>query len=170
MMHTVIEDPTETVKAARVRRMCGKLVGDAAAPIYGEQLGEALILGTGDRNEAEALHALFAAYDGARSAYAGRILGMRIHPAVSATEYRAKPEETEISEPVDLRTEEQKIEAAKRGSAEWDARLAKLQRWQALIIDSVRFGRETLHDAGDLTVSGRSFVAAMRKLRDVVER
>lgn len=163
-----IDNPTETVREARKRHMPRANRSTLLDPIMCEQAGQAITLAA-EGDEAAALWAVFTAYDRAHGTYSRLVLGRSRFPSISKMEFMPERLETRADDRPDLRTEDERVRDARNAMAAWDAHMAKLLPWQRHILAGVVRQAETLHDLGVLTAAGRSFVAAVRRLRDVVE-
>lgn len=163
-----IDNPTETVREARKRHMPRANRSTLLDPIMCEQAGQAIAIAA-DADEAAKLWEVFTAYDRAHGAYSRLVLGRSRFPSISKMEFMPERLETRADDRPDLRTEDERVRDARNAMAAWDAHMAKLRPWQRHIIAGVVRQAETLHDLGVLTSAGRSFVAAVRRLRDVRE-
>lgn len=159
------DDPLSVVMQARARRICRPVTSDNLAPILGEDAGIALCLGAGD--EASRLWDVFKRYDAAMRTYSRLVLGRDRFPSVSKMEFLPERLETRADDVIDTRSHDERIRDARNGRAAWAAMIDKLYPWQRMIIDGAARQIEVLHRDGELTSSGRSFVAAMRRLADV---
>ena len=163
-----IDNPTETVREARRRHMPRANRSTLLDPIMCEQAGQAITLAA-EGDEAAKLWEVFTAYDRAHGTYSRLVLGRSRFPSISKMEFMPERLETRADDRPDLRTEDERVRDARNAMAAWDAHMAKLRPWERNIIAGVVRQAETLHDLGVLTAAGRSFVAAVRQLRDVVE-
>lgn len=162
-----LDDPLEAPTQARRNRMGGKYTAkDLLDPANETEAGKALRIGVDDHDERRALFDLFMDYDKTATIYSSRVLGRTRYPAVSKMEFMPERLEASASDNIDLRAEDERADAAKQAMARWDALLAALHPWRARIIRNAH--HETMVRAGELTGAGRSFIAAMRALRDVV--
>lgn len=168
MVTIEIDNPTDTVREARKRHMPRANRSTLLDPIMCEQAGQAITLAA-DGDEAAKLWEVFTAYDRAHGTYSRLVLGRSRFPSISKMEFMPERLETRADDRPDLRTEDERVRDARNAMAAWDAHMAKLRPWERHIIAGVVRQAETLHDLGVLTVAGRSFVAAVRRLRDVVE-
>lgn len=159
-------DPLEAPAQARANRVGNLPRRELLDPSLETEAGKALWVGVKDATERRELFELFMAYDKAVNIYYLRILGRARFPAVSKLEYMPERLETRADDRPDLRTEAQKIDAARRDMAHWDGLLDRLHPHRARIIRNAH--NETFVRAGELTGAGRSFIAAMRALQDVV--
>lgn len=176
-LHQTVEDgmkpdrkdkPTETVMQARARRLGTTASLDLVTnDMLGDPCGEAIHLGVKPAVEARRVWDVFKRMDAADDAFCRRILGKRRFPAVSKMEFMPERLETGPNEPLDVRTEDEKIAAARDAQRSWQGLFDRLYQWQRLAIESAARGRETLHQSGALTAAGRSFVAAMQRLTDI---
>lgn len=168
-MTTRCDNPTETVMKARARRIGVKPSQDLVSnDMLGDPCGEAIHLGVKSATDARLVWDVFKRMDAADDAFCRRILGKRRFPAVSKMEFM--PERLETG-PNDLgpdpRTEDEKIAAAHDAHRNWSGLFDRLYPWQRHAIEAAARGRETLQKHGALTVAGRSFVAAMKRLTEI---
>lgn len=161
------EDPTATVMQARARRLGKKPSRDLLDDMLGDPCGEAIHLGVKPAVEARRVWDVFKRMDAADDAFCRRILGKRRFPAVSKMEFMPERLETGPNEPLDVRTEDEKIAAARDAHRNWSGLFDKLYPWQRMAIESAARGREVLQRHGSLTSAGRSFVAAMARLTEI---
>lgn len=175
-LHQTVEDgmtpdrkdkPTETVMQARARRLGKKPSRDLLDDMLGDPCGEAIHLGVKPAVEARRVWDVFKRMDAADDAFCRRIIGKRRFPAVSKMEFMPERLETGPNEPLDVRTEDEKIAAARDAHRNWTALFDKLYPWQRMAIESAASGREVLQRHGSLTAAGRSFVAAMARLTEI---
>lgn len=167
-------EPEEPPRAAAMRARAIALGVEPSEDVmdaYLEtQAGMALFVGVKDKDERRDLVATFSEYDKDHRLFMSRCIGQRMFPAVSKMEFMPERLEASASDPVDLRTVDEKADAAKKAMREWDQKLDALQSWQANIIKSVSYRQETLEVEGTLTAAGRSFIAAIRALHAVGQR
>ena len=161
------DNPTETVMQARARHAGAAPSHDMLAPVWCEPAGRALAIGAPD--EYAKLFALFVAYDSAMRTYSRIVLGRSRHPAVSKLEFMQERFETRADDVIDLRSEDERIADARESHARWVADLGKLRSWDRIIIERAALQTETMQICGQLTSAGRSFVAAMIRLAEVVD-
>ncbi len=135
----------------------------------GDLCGEAIYLGIKDKREAGMVWDLFKRMDAADDAFCRRILGRRRFPSVSKMEFM--PERLETSpadlDAVDVRTEDEKIAAARDAQRGLQGLFDRLYPWQRMAIQSAAMHREVLQRNGGLTCAGRSFGPAMKRLTDI---
>ena len=161
------ENPTATVMQARARRLGKKPSRELLDDMLGDPCGEAIHLGIKSATEARRVWDVFKRMDAADDAFCRRIIGKRRFPAVSKMEFMPERLETSPNEPLDVRTEDEKVAAARDAHRNWSGLFDKLHPWQRHAIESAARGRETLQKQGALTAAGRSFVAAMQRLAEV---
>lgn len=162
-----LDDPLAAPTQARRNQMGEKFSDKDLLDSSNEtEAGKALAVAVADKDERRDLFELFMAYDKAVSIYCIRVLGRSRFPAVSKLEFMPERLETRADDRPDLRTEEQKIESARRDMAYWDGILVRLHPYRARIIRNAH--NERFVSTGALTGAGRSFIAAIRALRDVV--
>ena len=161
------DNPTATVMQARARRLGKKPSRDLLDDMLGDPCGEAIHLGVKPAVEACRVWDVFKRMDAADDAFCRRIIGKRRFPAVSKMEFMPERLETGPNEPLDVRTEDEKIAAAWDAHRNWSGLFDKLYPWQRHAIESAARGREVLQRHGALTTAGRSFVAAMVRLTEI---
>lgn len=164
----VQECPLKAPTQARANIMAQKPSPSLLDPMLESEAGRALWVVCG-KDERKKLYDLFLEYDVARMVYAGRVLNIQRFPAVSRMEYMPERLQASASDVVDMRSPEERVDAAKKAMREWDAKLDKLMLHQSRIIRSVSNRTETCVIDGDLTTAGMSFVAAMRALRNMLD-
>lgn len=161
------DDPLEAPTQARRNQMGAKFSAKELLDASNEtEAGKALAIGVSDPDERRALFDRFMEYDKAITIFHTRVLGRVRYPAVSRMEFMPERLEASASDHIDLRTEDERAEAAKKDMALWDHRLAQLHPFRARIIRNAHC--ETFVVAGELNGAGRSFIAAMRALQDIV--
>lgn len=163
------EDPMMTVATARMRRTGIENAMDAVQPICGTDIGLCIReLTTGDDRAAaiNTWEALSASHRNYRELY----IGMTGNPQGAAIAMVPEPMETDPSLRVDLRTHDERIEAAKRSWATWEAKINALpvpnMKW------ALRGALEGFMGEGALwrdmapTPTGRLAVEALRRVNE----
>lgn len=161
------DDPMETVISARARQT-GKPESEVLHPMLCFDAGRAIDAGARSKDEAVRMWDVFADMDAAHSASVYHTTGKPRSPAVSKMEFMPERFEVRHDFPIDLRTEDERHDAAMRRWREAKHKLGFLsgREWHS-IMDA--FWQNTaLFDHG-ITVHGQTFVAAMRVLCEVVD-
>jgi hypothetical protein len=159
------EDPMRTVIHARIRRTGILDPKEAQQPICGDDLSLCIrALTTGD--ERALLVNTWAAISACHRNYRLLILGQTGTPQGAAIPMIPEPMETDPSLRVDLRTQEQRVEAAKRAWEAWEAKMAALPvpnlRWALGGAISGFMGDGALWRDQAPTVTGKAAVQALR--------
>lgn len=162
------DDPQRTVREARARQT-GKREKDVLLPMLCFDAGRAIDAGARNREEADAMWKTFSEFHAAHKNSVYHTTGKPMFPAVSKMEFL--PERFEVRHdfaPVDLRTEDERHRDAMNAWATWRHRLGSLTPRERYSIDCASRQMDTLYDGG-ITVHGKTFVAAMRVLCEVVD-
>lgn len=163
------EDPRIVVLNARARHFGPDL--DAASVMLADPAGQAILLGARDADEAARLWDVFARYDAADETYFRRIIGRHRFANVARLDMLPERFETRADDRPDIRSEDERDRDAVNGWMRWQGALQSLGAHEASLI--IRASRQTcgaLVICGQISATGRAFVAAMRALRGVVER
>lgn len=162
------EDPREVVKAARARMM-GKKPSELMllAMLY-HPAGMAIYL-SGEKDARVLWHA-FDMFDMCEQGYFRRVIGRPRFAATSRMEFMPERLETRADDSPDPRTEEQKIAYTTKAWMQWQGLLGQLPGFQRSAIIRASWQMDELHKGGSLTVHGKSFIAAIRSLADILER
>lgn len=163
----VEEDPLKAPMRARAIKVGENPSEKVLHPMLECEAGCALWVGVKSVDDRRRLFNVFLEYDLTRSLFASRVLNTTRFPAVSKMEFRPERLEASASDVVDLRSPQEKADAAKKKMAEWDAHLDRLPIWQGRIIRSVSNRQETCVIEGELTTAGRSFIVAIKALDEV---
>lgn len=165
------DNPLDTVRKARARHLSCTASDEVLAPMLGDPCGQAISIGAENKQEAANLWQVFSDLDAADDAFHRRILGKPRFPAVSKMEFMPERLETGPNEPpIDIRTEDERIAAARDAWAHWRADLDKLYPWQRMAVTRGMRQMEAMHIRGALTAAGRSFVSGIRALHHVRKR
>lgn len=134
------------------------------------QAGLAITIGAKDDNERSRLWDVWRGLDGAEATYFRRILGKSRHAKTAKIEMQP-PEalETRPDDRPDLRDEDQKDRDAVNGWMRWKGFLGHLATHERVSISQALQHKSGLVKDGKLSVSGVTFLAAMRELARVVE-
>lgn len=162
------DDPTKTVREARARQLY-KGEQDVFDPMLCFDAGRALDAGARNKDEAKTLWDLFTRFDIAHRASVYHSTGKPREPAVSRMEFM--PERFEVRHdlpPIDLRSEEERHDAAMKRWRECKHLLGFLTSRERYAINDAFWQGTTLYDGG-ITVHGQTFVASMRTLSEVVD-
>lgn len=169
-----VREPEEPALLAPMQARANALgvepTDEVLAPYLETEAGKVLFIAVKNKDERRDLFNTFNEYDRAHTLYMSRVAGIRMFPAVSKMEFMPERLEASASDVIDLRTTEEKADAAKKRMAEWDSLFLQLHTWDANILKSVSYRQETLVDRGEITSAGRSFVAAIRRLHQLSER
>ena len=163
------EDPMNVVTLARQRRTGIADAQDARQPICGTDMGLCIRhIAKGDER-ADLVNA-WSAISAAHRNYRLLIIGQTGDPQGAAIPMLADPMETDPSLRVDLRTHEQRIEAAKRAWGEWWAKIKALPvpnlRWAISgALDGFMGDGALWRDQGP-TATGSAAVQALRMMLD----
>jgi hypothetical protein len=123
--HKPKDDPMAVVIAARMRQTGITDPAEARQPICGDHMGLCIrALATGD-DRAELVNT-WAAISASHRNFRTLVLGTTGSPQGAAIPMLAEPMETDQSLRVDLRTHDERVEAAKRGWGAWEAKIAAL--------------------------------------------
>lgn len=163
------EDARVVAFNARIRHF-GPSV-DAASVMLADPAGQAIHIGARDADEAGKLWDVFARYDAADERYSRRILGQPRFANVGRLDILPERFETRADDRPDLRSEDERDRDAVNGWMRWQGAMQSLGAHDAGLI--TRASRQTcgaLVIGGRLSTTGAAFVAAMRMLRQVVER
>lgn len=165
------DNPLDTVRTARARHLSRAVSDDVLAPMLGDPCGQAISIGAESAQEASELWQVFSDLDAADEAFHRRILGKPRFAAVSKMEFMPERMETGPNEPpIDIRTEDERIAAARESWSNWCADLDKIYPWRRIAVMRGMRHLEPLHVQGKLTAAGRSFVAGIRSLHHVRKR
>ena len=133
------------------------------SPSVADSAGRSLVLSEGHDGAAH----LVETYGALRIANerAGRAMGVGVYPKSGKIEMMPDRMETSAdAPPPDLRTQDERDEAAERAWAIWSGRLAQLPMGAASSIWTAIYGWADLHDGARITSAGQRFVAAMKDL------
>tara|TARA_Y100000310_G_scaffold257071_1_gene265052 strand:- start:2495 stop:3166 length:672 start_codon:yes stop_codon:yes gene_type:complete len=135
------------------------------------QAGLAITIGAKDDKERQRLWNVWRGLDGAEATYYRRILGKSRHAKTAKIEMQP-PEafEARPDDKPDLRDDDQKDRDAVNGWMRWRGYLGHLKTHERVSISQALQHKAGLVKDGKLSVSGVTFLAAMRVLADVVER
>jgi hypothetical protein len=161
------EDPMNVVTLARQRRTGIEDAKEARQPICGTDMGLCIrALAKGDER-ADLVNA-WAALSAAHRNYRLLIIGQTGEPQGAAIPMLPEPMETDQSLRVDLRTYEQRVEAAKRQWFEWWGKIKALPvpnlRWAISGALDGFLGEATLWRDQAPTVTGKAAVQALRMM------
>jgi hypothetical protein len=159
------DDPMRTVIHARIRRTGIMDPKEAQQPICGDDLSLCIrALTTGD--ERALLVNTWAALSACHRNYRLLIIGQTGSPQGAAIPMIPEPMETDPSLRVDLRTQEQRVEAAKRAWQAWNGKIRSLPtpplQWALSGALSGFMGDGALWRDQGPTVTGRVAVQALR--------
>lgn len=163
------EDPRVVVLNARTRHFGPEV--DAASVMLSDPAGQAIHLGARDADEAARLWDVFARYDAADETYFRRIIGRHRFANVARLDMLPERFETRADDRPDIRSEDERDRDAVNGWMGWQGALQSLGAHDASLI--IRASRQTcgaLVIGGEVSTTGSAFVAAMRALRQVVDR
>ena len=143
----------EAIKSnnAKLAKMRSQSLGEAA--------GIALHLSL-PGHEAARLYAHYAGLTAAEDRY-HRSIGKSIHAKTAKIEMMPERVETRADDTPDLRTQDERDEAAKSAWRRWDGLLDAIGLMHRSSIDTARMGFAELVVDGSVTVHGKRFVAAM---------
>ena len=163
------EDPRVVALNARIRHFGPEV--DAASVMLADPAGQAIHIGARDADEAGKLWDVFARFDAADETYFRRIIGQPRFANVGRLDMMPERFETRADDRPDLRTEDERDRDAVNGWMRWQGALQAIGAHDAgLIIHESRQTCVAMFIGGRLSTTGASFVAAMRSLRQVVER
>jgi hypothetical protein len=159
------EDPMRTVTHARIRRTGILDPKEAQQPICGDDMGLCIrAMSTGD--DRAMLVNTWAAISASHRNYRLLIIGATGTPQGAAIPMMPEPMETDPSLRVDLRTHDQRIEAAKRGWDVWEGKIRSLStpnlRWALNGALSGFMGDGALWRDQGPTTTGKTAVQALR--------
>lgn len=168
------EDPRKTALQARCRISGIQDPKEAARALLGTQMGlciNALAEGKGEAARKSDLADLTEAWQAISASHRNfrlLVIGQTGNPQGAAIAMVPDPVETDPSLRVDLRTHEERVEAAKRSWAGWEARIAALPvpnlKWALRGALEGFMGEDTLWRDCAPTTSGRLAVKALRRL------
>jgi hypothetical protein len=161
------EDPRKTALQARCRRAGISDPKEAARALLGTEMGlcvNALSQGQELADLTEAWQAISASFRN----YRLLVIGKTGDPQGAAIGMIPEKVETDPSLRVDLRTHDERVEAAKRSKAQWDARINALpvpnMRWALRGALEGFMGEDTLWRDCAPTTNGRLAVEALRRV------
>jgi hypothetical protein len=161
------EDPRKTALYARCRRAGISDPKEAARALLGTEMGlcvNALSQGQELADLTEAWQAISASFRN----YRLLVIGQTGDPQGAAIGMIPDKVETDPSLRVDLRTHEERVEAAKRSKAQWDARIAALpvpnMKWALRGALEGFMGEDSLWRDCAPTTNGRLAVEALRRV------
>jgi hypothetical protein len=159
------EDPMRTVIHARIRRTGIMDPKEAQQPICGDDLSLCIrALSTGD--DRALLVNTWAAISASHRNYRLLIIGATGTPQGAAIPMIPEPMETDPSLRVDLRTHDQRVEAARRAWGAWETKIAALPvpnlRWALRGVLSGFLGDGRLWRDQAPTSAGKAAVQALR--------
>jgi hypothetical protein len=159
------EDPMRTVIHARIRRTGIMDPKEAQQPICGDDMGLCIrALATGD--ERAHLVNTWAAISACHRNYRLLIIGATGNPQGAAIPMIPEPMETDPSLRVDLRTHDQRVDAAKRAWEAWNGKIRSLPtpplQWALSGTLAGFMGDGALWRDHGPTVTGRTAVQALR--------
>lgn len=162
------DDPQRTVREARARQL-SKPESEVMLEMLCFDAGRAINAGAAKKDEAKRMWETFTKFDQAHRASVFHSTGKPREPVVSRMEFM--PERFEVRHdlpPIDLRSEQERHDAAMKRWRECRAVLGLLGRWERHSITDAFYQSTALYDGG-ITVSGQTFVAAMRSLCAAVD-
>lgn len=162
------DDPQQTVREARARQT-GRPEDIVTAPMFGEDAGRAIDAGARNREEAAEMWRVYRAFDQAHRASVFHSTGRPMFPAVSKMEYMPERFEVRADFAPDLRSEQERHDAAMKAWDYWRHVTGFLSPRERLSVVNASWQRDQLHLDGGLTVHGVTFVAAMRAMVAVVD-
>lgn len=168
----------EDASLAPLRTRChhaGLAVSEASiravrAQSFEGQAGMAIHAGATDAREVERLWQVFTGLDGAEARYYRLYVGVNRHAKTAKIEMEPEPIETRPDDRPDLRDEDERARDAVNGWMRWQGYLGHLAAYEQTAIHDALKQRCDMAREGQLTTAGQSFVRALRRLADVVER
>ena len=168
------EDPRKTALQARCRRAGISDPKEAASALLGTEMGlciNALATGKDEDAKKQELANLTEAWQAISASFRNYrllVIGQTADPQGAAIGMIPDKVETDPSLRIDLRTHEERVEAAKRSKAQWDARIAALpvpnMKWSLLGALEGFLGEDTLWREQSPTPLGRLAVEALRRV------
>lgn len=159
------EDPMNVVTLARQRRTGIEDAKEARQPICGTDMGLCIRALTKGDERADLVNA-WAAISASHRNYRLWIIGQTGDPQGAAIPMLPEPMETDPSLRIDLRTQEQRVESAKRAWHEWWAKIKALptpnHRWAISGALDGFMGDGAMWRDQQPTVTGRLAVQALR--------
>lgn len=162
------DDPLKTVREARARQT-KRPESVVLGVMFAEDAGRAIEAGARNKDEASRMWETWDKFTRAHRASVFHSTGKSMFPAVSKIEYIPERFETRDDWLPDLRSEEDRYDAAMRAWRHWKHILGFLspREWHSIMDASRQI--TTLHKGGALTVHGITFVASLRTLCGVVD-
>ena len=167
--HQPAEDPRKTAITARLRISGISDQKEAESPLLGEDMGRCLhFLAKGD--ERAALADAWAAISASLRNFRLMVIGQTGTPQGAAIAMVPEPMQTDPSLRVDLRTQEQKVAAAKASWAAWEGKVKALPFGLKWVMEGVLYGfmgEAVLWKDQRPTEKGRLAVEALRRMAGV---
>ena len=170
-MQEIKQDPEaeRTVLEARARH-CGKSPADKAdmrLPALGEAAGRA-IYAVHDGDLAKRMWDVYSGLTRAEATYIKTNMGLGVHAKTAKVEYLTEIFEARSDDNPDMRDEEERARDASNKWMRWRGFIGHLGKHDQKSIFDVAYGRIEPMDAGSITTQGQRFVAAIKRLADVV--
>jgi len=169
------DDPQKTALQARVRQSGGEDTREGriavSAPHMGCQMGLVMdhaITGNGKRDTITTLWRTFSDWCMAEAAYRRRYIGQSEYAKTASIQMMPERFEADASHTVDLRSEEEKDQAAINGYMHWQGLLGHLDRNMSAALHDARLERVTLFRGGKPTLRGIYALESLKALHLVV--
>lgn len=167
-MKEIQEDAQKAVLNARKKQTGVEDKNALRSEILSEPAGQALWLSLA-QDDAHRLWGHYKALTAAQRRYHAS-LGVSVHAKTAKTEYQPEAFEVRDDDRPDLRTEDERDEAAAKAWRIWCDRLDEIGLSQSAAIHTAIQGFTGMVDAGKVTLAGTRFVAAMQALDKMCDR